>query len=165
MTRRRALWVGAGALAVAGSGVAWWQLFSGDASVRTLAVLPLANTQGDPDLEYLCDGITESLIQQVSKLRSFRVRPLGIVLDFKGSAGDPQARADSSAWKQCSPGTIERQVPRLRISARLVDVASGRQLWANTYDREEADAARRPGRDCQRDHGRWPARAIDDQRA
>ena len=48
VTRRRALWIGAGALAVAGSGVTWWQLFSGDASVRTLAVLPLANTQNDP---------------------------------------------------------------------------------------------------------------------
>ncbi len=131
VTRRRALWIGAGALAVAGSGAAWWQLFSGDASVRTLAVLPLANTQGDPDLEYLCDGITESLIQQVSKLRSFRVRPIGIVLPFKGAAGDPQVAGRQLGVETVLAGTIERQVPRLRISARLVDVASGRQLWAN----------------------------------
>ena len=138
VTRRRALWIGAGALAVAGSGVTWWQLFSGVASVRTLAVLPLANTQSDPDLEYLCDGITESLIQQVSKLRSFRVRPIGIVLPFKGAAGDPQAAGRQLGVETVLAGTIERQVERLRISARLVDVASGRQLWANSYDREAA---------------------------
>ena len=81
------MWLGAGALAVAGSGVAWWQLFSGDTTVRSLAVLPLVNTAGDEDLEYLCDGIAESLIQQVSKLRSFRVRPLGVVLDLQGAEG------------------------------------------------------------------------------
>ena len=89
LTRRRALWLGVAALAVAGSGVAWWRLLYGDTAVRSLAVLPLMNTADDEDLEYLCDGIAESLIQQVSKLRSFRVRPLGVVLDFKGPKGDP----------------------------------------------------------------------------
>jgi serine/threonine protein kinase/tetratricopeptide (TPR) repeat protein len=136
VTRRRALWIGAGALAVAGSGIAWWRLLSGDTSVRTLAVLPLANTQADPDLEYLCDGITESLIQQVSKLRSFRVRPIGIVLPFKGAAGDPQAAGRQLGVETVLAGTIERQVGRLLISARLIDVASGRQLWTSQYDRD-----------------------------
>ena len=96
------------------------------------------NTAGDEDLEYLCDGIAESLIQQVSKLRSFRVRPLGVVLDFKGPKGDPQAAGRQLGVETVLAGTLERQVARLRISARLVDVATGRQLWTSTYDRDAA---------------------------
>jgi hypothetical protein len=75
LNRRRALWLGASALVVAGSGVAWWRFFYGGTAERSLAVLPLANTAANEDDEYLCDGIAESLIQQVSKLRSIRVRP------------------------------------------------------------------------------------------
>ena len=136
VTRRRAMWLGVGALAVAGSGVAWWRLLTGDSTVRSLAVLPLVNTADDEDLEYLCDGIAESLIQQVSKLRSFRVRPLGVVLDFKGPKGDPQAAGRQLGVETVLAGTLERQLPRLRITARLVDVATGRQLWTSTYDRD-----------------------------
>jgi serine/threonine-protein kinase len=138
VTRRRALWMAIVPLAAAGAGFAWWRLFSTDTQVRTLAVLPLANTAADPDLEYLCDGIAESLIQQVSKLRSFRVRPLGVVLPYKGPSADPLAAGRQLGVETVLAGTFERQVERLRISARLVDVADGRQLWAGTYDRDAA---------------------------
>ena len=138
LTRRRALWLGAGAFAAAGAGVAWWRFPLGLATVRTLAVLPLANTAADEDLEYLCDGITESLIQQVSKLRAFRVSPLGVVLPFKGPSGDPQAAGRQLGVDTVLAGTLERQVAQLRITVRLVDVASGRLLWANSYDRDAA---------------------------
>ena len=116
------MWLGVGALAVAGSGVAWWKLLSGGTTVRSLAVLPLANTAGDEDLEYLCDGIAESLIQQVSKLRSFRVRPLGVVLDFKGSKGDPQAAGRQLGVETVLAGTLERQ----RRAAADLSPARGR---------------------------------------
>ena len=138
LTRRRALWLGGAALAVAGSGVAWWRLLYGDTAVRSLAVLPLMNTADDEDLEYLCDGIAESLIQQVSKLRSFRVRPLGVVLDFKGPKGDPQTAGRQLGVETVLAGTLERREAQLVISARLVDVATGRQLWTSTYDRDAA---------------------------
>ena len=139
INRRRALWLGAGALVVAGSGVAWWKLLMSEPAARSLAVLPLANTAGNEDLEYLCDGIAESLIQQISKLRSFRVRPLSTVLGFKGPSADPQAAGRRLGVDAVLAGSLERQDSRLRIVARLIDVASGRQLWTNTYDREETD--------------------------
>ena len=138
LTRRRALWLGGAALVVAGSGVAWWRLLYGNLTVRSLAVLPLVNTTGDEDLEYLCDGIAESLIQQVSKLRSFRVRPLGVVLDFKGASSDPLAAGRQLGVETVLAGTLERRGAQLQISARLVDVATGRQLWTSTYDRDAA---------------------------
>jgi TolB-like protein len=137
-SRRRALWLGSGALVVAGSGMAWWRVFYGGTPERSLAVLPLANTADNEDDEYLCDGIAESLIQQVSKLRSIRVRPLGTVLRFKGPAIDPQAVGRELGVDAVLAGTLERDGAQLTIAARLVDVATGRQLWTNTYDRDEA---------------------------
>jgi eukaryotic-like serine/threonine-protein kinase len=138
VTRRRAMWLGVAAL-VAGSGVAWWRLLAGETAVRSLAVLPLMNTAGDEDLEYLCDGVAESLIQQVSKLRSFRVRPLAVVLDFKGPKSDPQTAGRQLGVETVLAGTLERRVAQLLISARLVDVATGRELWSNTYERDAAN--------------------------
>jgi serine/threonine-protein kinase len=138
LSRRRALGVGVGALVLAGSGAAWWRLFYGGPE-RTLAVLPLANTADNEDDEYLCDGIAESLIQQVSKLRSIRVRPLSTVLEFKGPSADPQVAGRRLGVDAVLAGSLERQGTRLQIAARLVDVATGRQLWTKTYDREEAD--------------------------
>ena len=108
INRRRALWVGAGALVVAGSGAAWWTLM-GEPATQSLAVLPLANTAGDEDLEYLCDGIAESLIQQVSKLRSLRVRPLSTVLGFKGPSADPQAAGRRLGVDAVLAGSLERR--------------------------------------------------------
>jgi serine/threonine protein kinase/tetratricopeptide (TPR) repeat protein len=138
-SRRRALWIGASALVVAGSGVAWWRFLLSGTVDRSLAVLPLVNTAGDEDLDYLCDGIAENLIQQVSKLRSFRVRPLSTVLDFKGPSADPQAVGRRLGVDAVLAGSLERQDEGLRIAARLVDVATGRQLWTNTYDRAAAE--------------------------
>jgi TolB-like protein len=100
--------------------------------------LPLTNTAGDEDDEYLGEGIAESLIQQVSKLRSIRVRPLGVVLPYKGTAGDPQTAGRQLGVETVLAGTVERQVKQLRVSVRLVDVATGKQLWTGTYDRESA---------------------------
>jgi serine/threonine-protein kinase len=138
-SRRRALWLGASALVAAGAGVTWWQLRPAVTTSRTLAVLPLTNTADDEDLEYLCDGISESLIQQISKMRSLRVRPLSTVLRFKGASVDPQAAGRQLGVDTVLAASLERQDTRLRIAARLVDVGSGRQLWTNSYDRDEAD--------------------------
>jgi serine/threonine-protein kinase len=139
VSRRRAIGLGASALVVAASGVAGWRWWFGVAPARSLAVLPLVNTAGDPDLEYLCDGIAETLIQQVSKLRSLRVRPLSTVLVFKGPAADPLAAGRRLGVDTVLTGSLERQDARLRITARLLDVVTGRPLWTNAYDRVEAD--------------------------
>ena len=138
ISRRTAMWLGGVTMLGASAGVAWWQWPSGVTSGGSIAVLPLANTADDKDLEYLCDGIAESLIQQISKLRSLHVRPLTTVLEFKKANGDPQAAGRRLGVEAVLAGTLERDVERVRISARLIDVATGRQLWSNKYDRDAA---------------------------
>jgi serine/threonine-protein kinase len=139
MSRRRAIWIGGASAAALAAGVAAWRLRPGAAGVQSLAVLPLANTTRDEDLEYLCDGIAESLIRQISRLPSFRVRPLTTVLPFKGESGDPLEAGRRLGVETILAGTLELRDARLQIAARLLDVATGRELWTATYDRDATD--------------------------
>ncbi|HEY7190266.1 MAG TPA: protein kinase, partial [Vicinamibacterales bacterium] len=139
ISRRSAMWIGAIVIVAAAAGLGAWRLLSGSGATRSLAVLPLTNATNDKDLEYLSDGIADSLIQHVSKLRALRVRPIGAVLDFKNSKLDPQSIGRRIGVETVLAGMLEQHDDKLRITARLVDVASGRQLWTNTYDRMPAD--------------------------
>jgi TolB-like protein len=138
LTRRQALWLGV--VAAAGvSGLATWRFWPANAGVRSLAVLPFGNAKSDPDFEYLCDGIAESLIKQIARLQSLRVSALSSVLNFKGPSVDPRAAGRQLQVETVLAGTLERDGGRLVISAQLFDVANGTELWANRYDRDASD--------------------------
>jgi len=139
LTRRRAMWVGGAAAVATASGLAAWRLWPAGVAARSLAVLPFENRMKDEDLEYLCDGVAESLIHQISRLRSLRVSNLSAVLNFKGQAVDVRAAGRRLGVETILAGSIERKGTRLLISARLIDVATGRELWTNAYDRDAAD--------------------------
>jgi serine/threonine-protein kinase len=135
--RRRAIRLAAAffaTLALVGA----WRLWSAGTSVRTLAVLPFVNAANDEDLDYLCEGIADSLIKQTSKLRSLRVSNLAAVLNVKRQSADPPAAGRQLGVETILAGSLERQGTRLVVSARLVDVGTGRQLWSKRYDREAA---------------------------
>jgi serine/threonine protein kinase/TolB-like protein len=139
ITRRRAIWLGGAAAAGAVSGVAAWRLWPRSAAGSSLAVLPFANALGDADFEYLCDGITESLIRQVSRLPSLRVVPSSAVFNLKGTLVDPRVAGRQLGVDTILTGALRVQSGRLLVTAELVDVLSGRLLWSNRYDREVAD--------------------------
>ncbi len=138
-TRRRAIAAGVAALAAGVSAGAIWRWQTGTTATRSLAVLPFANAASNADLEYLCEGVADSLIRQVSRIPAFSVRPLGFVVEFKGAAADPLAAGRRLGVQSVLAGTLALQETRLQISARLLDVDTGRQLWASTYDREAID--------------------------
>jgi TolB-like protein len=120
------------------AGIVGWYLASSRAT-RSLAVLPLSNVAGDEELEYLCDGIADSLIEQISTLASFQVRPLTTVLTFRGQSVDPIEAGRQLGVQAVLTGTLELRNERLHLSSRLLDVATGQQLWAHSYDRAAAD--------------------------
>jgi TolB-like protein len=136
-SRRRAIWAGAGLLTATALAIATWQLWP--TTVRSLAVLPFENRTNDEDLGYLCEGISESLIRQTATLPALRVSNFSTVLNFNGRSVDAAAAGRQLGVESVLAGTLERQGPRLLISARLIDVATGRQLWTNAYDRDAAD--------------------------
>ena len=139
VTRRRALWIAGGALTTVGAGLGVWRLWPNDTGIRNLAVLPFTNAAHDEDAEYLCDGITESLIQQISRLPSLTVMARSTVFNFKGKTIDSRDAGRQLGVDAILTGTVTHRSGRLRITAELVDVATGVQLWGNTYDRAAAE--------------------------
>jgi len=125
--------------AIVALGVALWiRQHRGPAAIESLAVLPFENGTRDPDSEYLSDGITESLIDQMSRVRALTVMARATVFRFKGTT-NPQEVGRKLGVGAVLTGTISRREDRLSISAELMDVASGARLWGDTYNRPSAD--------------------------
>jgi serine/threonine-protein kinase len=125
--------------AIVALGVALWiRQHRGPAAIESLAVLPFENGTRDPDSEYLSDGITESLIDQMSRVRALTVMARATVFRFKGTT-NPQEVGRKLGVGAVLTGTISRREDRLSISAELMDVASGARLWGANYDRPSAN--------------------------
>jgi eukaryotic-like serine/threonine-protein kinase len=105
--------------------------------VDTIAVLPLLNLTGDPELEYLADGITDNLINTLSRVSSLTVRPRGSVFRFKEryqkNELDLQAAASQLKVNAILTGRVVRQEGDLVINAELTDINSNRQTWGQQY--------------------------------
>ena len=107
--------------------------------IDTLAVLPFENASGDPEHEYLSDGITGSLINTLATLPRLRVMAQSTVFRYKGREIDPQAIGRELNVRAVLTGRMMRSGDSLRIGTELVDVATGSQLWGAQYDRKSGD--------------------------
>ena len=134
LTRRQVLWIGGATVAAAVAGVATWQLWP----PRTLAVLPFTNLNNDDDVDYLCIGITESLIWRISHL-PISVKPFSLVSNFAGKKTDLREVGRQLGVQTILTGEVKREAGRLLISAELIDVATGASLWKSSYDKASAD--------------------------
>jgi serine/threonine protein kinase/Flp pilus assembly protein TadD len=106
---------------------------------EAIAVLPFQNASGDPDSEYLSDGIAEALINSLSQLGRLRVLARGTVLRYKGQTGDPQKIGRELNVRAVLTGRVLQRGDTLLISAELMDVANGWQLWGERYKRKLED--------------------------
>jgi len=100
---------------------------------KVVAVLPLKN-QGPPEDEYLADGLTDDLIDNLSMTRGIRVRSRGMVMGFRGIDRDPRELGRELGVQVVVLGSVRRAGERLRVQARVVSVADGFQLWAKRFD-------------------------------
>jgi len=129
-------------LVVAGLGYGtyrWFTPASGSA-IDSLAVLPFVNVTGNPDSEYLSDGLTESLISGLSQLPNLTVRPRSSVFHYKSKDMDPSKAARELKVSAVVTGRVMQHGDSLLVSAELTDVRSNRNLWSEQYDRKLADA-------------------------
>ena len=104
-------------------------------SIDSIAVLPFVNSYNDPDIEYLSDGITETLITKLSQLPQLRVMARSTVFRFKGKDVTARQVGDQLNVRAVVTGEIVQRGDALRINAELVDVSDGAQIWGNQYDR------------------------------
>src|SRR5215475_14082416 len=105
----------------------------------SIAVLPFANMSGDPEQEYFADGITEEIITGLSKLRWFFVIALNSSFTYKGKAVDVKRAARELGVRYILEGSVRKGGNRVRITAQLIDAATGNHIWANRYDGDLAD--------------------------
>ena len=107
--------------------------------IRSIAVMPFVNASGKPDVEYLSDGITDSLIFRFSQLPNLKVSPTSSVMRFKGATKDPADVAKELEVDAVLTGRVMQASDNLSISVQLVDARTKKLLWAEQYDRKMAD--------------------------
>jgi serine/threonine protein kinase/Tfp pilus assembly protein PilF len=105
----------------------------------TIAVLPFVNDSGNVDNEYLSDGITESLINSLSRLPNFTVKARSSVFHYKGRDVSPQLIGNELTVKAALFGRVTQFNDLLTIGLELVDTKSGDRIWGEIYDRKHAD--------------------------
>jgi DNA-binding winged helix-turn-helix (wHTH) protein/tetratricopeptide (TPR) repeat protein len=106
--------------------------------IHSLAVLPFVNVGAEFSAEYLCDGITESIITSLSQLSQLRVMAYSTVFRYKGIYVDPQEVGRCLGVRSVVVGRVSQRDGNLTIRTELVDVMTGWQLWGEHYDREPA---------------------------
>lgn len=105
----------------------------------SIAVLAFNNMSGDHDQEYFSDGISEDIITNLSRNHVFFVISRSTSFTYKGAAVDLAKVARELGVRYVLEGSVRRAGNRVRITAQLIDAASGHHLWADRYDRELAD--------------------------
>ncbi|MGC9969808.1 MAG: tetratricopeptide repeat protein [Bryobacteraceae bacterium] len=136
---KRRLWAaGVIGAAVALLVVAGWFWIAASASA-SLAVLPLKNLSNDPAQDYFSEGMTEALITNLAKIRTLRVIARNSVMRFQGPAVRLVDVGRDLGVGAVVEGTVLRSGDRVRINARLIDVKTGRLLWADSYERDLRD--------------------------
>jgi eukaryotic-like serine/threonine-protein kinase len=135
--------------ALAGSGVAlaallalgtWLAVLRGQGqAIDSVAVLPFVNASADANTEFLGDGITESVIDNLSQLPNLRVIARSTVFRYKGKDADPQKVGQDLRVRAVLSGRLLQRGDALIVQAELMDVANGSQLWGGQYSRKAAD--------------------------
>lgn len=108
-------------------------------AIDSLAILPLVNASGDPNAEYLSDGITESIINILSQIPKLRVMARSTSFRYKGREVDPQTVGRELGVRAVLTGRALQLGDRIVISTELVDAADGSQLWGEQYRRNVLD--------------------------
>ncbi len=106
---------------------------------RSICVLPFANMSGDAEQEYFSDGISEDITTDLSKISALAVTARNTAFTFKGGAVDVGEVARKLGVSHVLEGSVRKSGSRVRITAQLIDGATGDHLWAERYDRDLTD--------------------------
>ena len=105
----------------------------------SVAVLPLQNLSGDPEQEYFADGMTDALIADLAKIGALKVISRTSVMQYKGARKPLREIAAALGVGAVVEGSVQRSGRRVRINAQLINAATDRHLWAETYERDLGD--------------------------
>ena len=139
--RRKWLVAGLTALLVAmiSSGAYWYRTRNAASGVDSIAVLPFVNATNDPNSEYLSDGVTESVIDSLSRLPRLRVMSRNAVFRFKSANPDVQTTATALHVSAVLTGRLLQRGDSVEVSAELVNAQDNSHLWGGHYSRKLND--------------------------
>jgi serine/threonine-protein kinase len=135
----RALTLAAGATPPGQTSTRAARAIEGSGVTPSIAVLPFANMSADPENEYFSDGITEEIINALTRVEGLRVAARTSSFAFKGKNQNVHTVADVLSVASVLEGSVRKAGNRVRITAQLVNVADGYHLWSERYDREITD--------------------------
>jgi TolB-like protein/class 3 adenylate cyclase/Tfp pilus assembly protein PilF len=110
-----------------------------DKETPSIAVLPFINMSRDEENEYFADGLSEELLNVLTKIRGLRVASRTSAFSFKGKGVDIPTVAQKLNVATVLEGSVRKSGKRVRITAQLIEVSSDSHLWSETYDRELDD--------------------------
>jgi TolB-like protein/class 3 adenylate cyclase len=105
----------------------------------SVAVLPFDNLSGNPERQYFSDGITEDIITELSRCRSLFVIARNSSFQYRDKATDVRRIARELGVQYVVEGSVREATDRLRVTAQLIDAATGNHLWAERFDRDLGD--------------------------
>jgi serine/threonine-protein kinase len=106
---------------------------------KSIAVLPFENQNRDPDTDYLCDGIPESIINSLSELPKLKVMSRNSVFHYKGKEADAQTVGKELKVQTLLTGRVRQRGDSLTIGVELINAQDNSQLWGQQYSRKVAD--------------------------
>lgn len=139
--RRNSLLAGLiGILLVAVLGIGgYWFYGRGSDQINSIAVMPFVNESGNPDVEYLSDGMTETLIGSLTKVPDLNVKARSSVFRYKGKETDAKTLGSELNVQAILNGRVAQRGDQLTVSLELVDVATENAIWSQQYTRKQTD--------------------------
>jgi serine/threonine protein kinase len=139
--KNRKLWVLAACLAAIGLAVggAWYLRSGWAAQIDSIAVLPFTNGGGDADTDYLSDGITESLIDNLTHVPDLKVKSRNTVFHYKGKDVDAQKAGNELGVSALVSGRVVPRGDSIEVSAELTAVRDNTEIWGQHYSGKRAD--------------------------
>jgi TolB-like protein/Tfp pilus assembly protein PilF/class 3 adenylate cyclase len=106
---------------------------------KSIAVLPMVNSTGDPANEYFSDGMSEEFISSLSRLQDLKVVGRTSSFQFKGKTDDSKTIGEKLGVYYLLEGSVRKSADRVRIAVALIKSSDGANVWSETYDRELKD--------------------------
>ncbi len=112
---------------------------SGAAAIQSIAVMPFVNDSGNADLEYLSDGMTESLMSSLAQVPNLNVKARSLVFRYKGKDTNPQTVGRELNVQAIVNGRVVQRGADLVLYLELVDAQTGNLIWSDQYNRKQTD--------------------------
>jgi serine/threonine protein kinase/tetratricopeptide (TPR) repeat protein len=110
-----------------------------EVAIDSIAVLPFVNQNNDENIDWMADGLTESIINDLAQLPNLKVAPRSAVFRYKGKETDPVKAGTELGVRTALMGRLSQRGDDLLVSAELIDVRENKQLWGAQYTRKLSD--------------------------